>query len=113
MWFYPSKIINVPIPDDDVIKTVSNLPRRSNNDGMVNVRLKRKIEIKKPYREETVDRNQLVDAVKFLKENHPSYTNIGSISTSDPESDSDDVSSDIEEDSDSSCDEDVSISTDV
>ena len=35
------RVINIAIPDDDVIKTVTSLPRTPDNDGLINVKLKR------------------------------------------------------------------------
>ena len=44
------QVINIPISDDDVIKTVSTLPRTKENSGLIDIRLKRKIEYKKVER---------------------------------------------------------------
>ena len=41
-----NRIVNVPIPDDDVVKTVTTLPRQGNSSGLINVQLKRKLEYK-------------------------------------------------------------------
>ena len=70
------RVINIPIPDDDVIKTVTCLPRNPENDGLVNVKLKRKLEYKRVVNEEIVDRKKLIDALEFLQKNHSSYSNI-------------------------------------
>jgi hypothetical protein len=41
------RVINVPMDDDDIIKTVTNLPRTEKNSGMVIVGLKRDLTLKK------------------------------------------------------------------
>ena len=100
------QVINVPIPDDDIIKTVSCLPRTSKNDGRITIRVKRKLSYKKVEKEEIVNRDQLKEGLRFLKNNHPSYKNMSENNdenkddTSDSDSDpnSDEESSDSEAD---------------
>ena len=70
------RVINVPIPDDDVIKTVTSLPRNPDNDGLVNVKLKRKLEYNRTVNEEVVDRQTLLKCLEHLKKNHASYSDI-------------------------------------
>ena len=48
------RIVNVPIPDDDIIKTVSHLPRSNANDGLIHVQLKRKVEYHKVENEQQI-----------------------------------------------------------
>ena len=67
------QVINVPISDDDVIKTVTSLPRTSENSGLIDVQMKRKIEYRKPYREQQIDNKQLEEALDYLIEHHKSY----------------------------------------
>ena len=69
-------VINVPIDDDDIIKTVNRLPRTEKNHGMVNVGLKRDMGIKKFHKLEMISPNRISDALVYLKENHPEYKNI-------------------------------------
>lgn len=38
------KIINVPVNDDNIVNTMTTLPRTSNEFGLIEVELKRKIE---------------------------------------------------------------------
>ena len=40
------RVINVPIEDDDIIKTVTSLPRTEKNNGMITVGLKRDLSLK-------------------------------------------------------------------
>lgn len=70
------RVINVPIPDDDVIKTVSSLPRSMHNNGLVNIKVKRRLDFKKPEMEELQDPNQLLEAIIYLKQNHQCYKDI-------------------------------------
>ena len=69
-------VINVPIDDDDIIKTVNRLPRTEKNHGMVNVGLKRDMGIKKFHKLEMISPNRISDALVYLKENHPEYKDI-------------------------------------
>ena len=63
------RIVNVPISDDDIVKTVTSLPRTSKNDGTINLQFKRKLEYKTYYKAESVRLNQVYDALWYLKNN--------------------------------------------
>ena len=41
-----NRVVNVPLPDDEIIKTVNSLPRQSDSNGLIKVKLKRKLEYK-------------------------------------------------------------------
>ena len=69
-------VINVPIGDDDIIKTVNALPRTQINNGLVTVGLKRDVAIKKFHKLQLVRPDKVHEAILYLKDNHPSYTNI-------------------------------------
>ena len=69
-------VINVPIDDDDIIKTVNRLPRTEKNHGMVTVGLKRDMGLKKCHKLEMISPNRISDALVYLKENHPEYKDI-------------------------------------
>ena len=69
-------VINVPIDDDDIIKTVNRLPRTEKNHGMVTVGLKRDMGLKKFHKLEMISPNRISDALVYLKENHPEYKDI-------------------------------------
>ena len=75
-----NKLVNVPINDDDLINTLSNvtkLPRAPDKAGLLPVKLKRKIEYKNFVLEAHIDPIKLVKAVNVLKElGHPGYTNV-------------------------------------
>ena len=70
-------MINVPVSDDDVHKTVSTLPRTHENSGIVTVNLKRKLDMKRPYKEpEDIDPNVLREGLDHLRLNHPCYKDV-------------------------------------
>ena len=72
------KIINVPITDDDILKTLSeltSLPRLPDQAGLIPVKLKRKVSYKSAVQEAYIDPQKLITAVAKLKElGHPGYT---------------------------------------
>ena len=70
------RVICVPIPDDDVIKSVTSLPRTTANDGYITVNLKRMKSLKKNEMQETVQPNQLLEGLEYLRLNHPDYKDI-------------------------------------
>ena len=70
------RVINVPIDDDDIIKTVSNLPRTEKNHGMVTVGLKRDQCLRTFHKKEMVSPERVYNALIYLKENHPQYKDI-------------------------------------
>ena len=61
-------IINVPMTEDDISKTVSSLPRALDASGLLPVKLKRKMDMKTYHVEEFVKPLRCIDAVKKLKE---------------------------------------------
>ena len=70
------RVINVPMDDDDIIKTVTNLPRTEKNSGMVIVGLKRDLALKKFEKLEMISPDRVYRALLHLKENHPQYKDI-------------------------------------
>ena len=73
-------VINVPIDDDDIIKTVTSLPRTKLTNGLVTVGLKRDMAIKKFHKLQLIRPDKICEAISYLKENHPSYANIDILS---------------------------------
>ena len=73
MKYMTRNIVNVPISDSDIIKSVSYLPRTGNNLGMVNVAFKR--ERKRFYyrKPELIRPSKVNEALLYLKSKHPSY----------------------------------------
>lgn len=74
------KIVNVPVVDDDILKTLSELgtlPRLPGQAGLIPVQLKRKISYKGAVQEACIDPQRLIAAAVKLKElEHPGYTMI-------------------------------------
>ena len=68
------KLINIPISPEDVINSVSRLPRTPSEAGLIEVKLKRKMEYKNIHKESYVDPNKIYKALDYLKKNgHPDY----------------------------------------
>ena len=61
------RVINVPLEDADIEKTVSTLPRHPEQAHLVAVQLKRKIELKTSQLEGFIRPNIVVKALKTLK----------------------------------------------
>ena len=55
---------------------MTELPRNPSNNGLINVKLKRKLEYKKIEKEQLLDKNDLHEGLKYLKMNHPGYSDI-------------------------------------
>ena len=70
------RVINVPMQDDDIIKTVTSLPRNSTNDGFLTINLKRMKSLKKNEMQEKVQVEQLFEALEYLRKNHPDYKDV-------------------------------------
>ena len=69
-------VINVPIEDDDIIKTVTSLPRTEKNNGMVTVGLKRDMKYDSFHKLQMIRPEKVYEALLYLKDNHPSYKDI-------------------------------------
>ena len=73
------KIVNIPIREDDIASTLQSLPRTPAEGGLVEVKLKRKLEYKGHYRQEYVNPSKLYSAISYLKAaGNPFYQNIDS-----------------------------------
>ena len=71
------KVISVPIEQDDVSKTISELPRHPDDAKIVAVQLKRKLEMRNTHLEEFVRPSKCIKAVEKLKElKNPFYQNV-------------------------------------
>ena len=70
------RVINVPIPDDDVVKNVTALPRTRQNDGYVVVNFKRKKSLKKTEMKQMLQPEKLLEGLEYLRKNHPDYKEI-------------------------------------
>ena len=68
------KLVNIPINDDDVINTVNQLPRTPNEAGLLEVKLKRKMQYNNFHKKQYVDKDRIFRALEFLRKNkHPGY----------------------------------------
>ena len=68
------KLVNIPIHDQDIINTVESLPRTPSEAGLLEVKLKRKIEYTNFHKKQYINAEKIYKALNFLKENkHPSY----------------------------------------
>ena len=71
------KVISVPIEQDDVSKTISELPRHPDEAKIVAVQLKRKLEMKNTHLAEFVRPAKCIKAVEKLKElGNPFYQDV-------------------------------------
>ena len=70
------RVINVPIQDDDIVKTITCLPRTSANDGFITVNLKRMKSLRKNEMQEDVKPDQLFEALEYLRLHHPDYKDV-------------------------------------
>ena len=70
------RVINVPLDDEDVIKTVTSLPRSKKNHGLIAVGLKRDEIYKDFHILDMIDPKKVFEGLKYLIENHPQYYNI-------------------------------------
>ena len=53
MDLFNDRVINVPLEDEDLLKTARSLPRSQNN-GLVPINLKRKIDMKSCHKSELI-----------------------------------------------------------
>ena len=49
------KIINIPINEDDIVNTITSLPRTPDEAGLIEVDLKRKVEYKNSHIKQLID----------------------------------------------------------
>ena len=71
-----NRVINVPITDDNIAKRVNSLPRSEDNSGMVNIGLKRKLNMKNYHKHGLINPNRVYKACEYLVKNHPAYKEI-------------------------------------
>ena len=67
------KIVNVPVNDDDIINTVSKLPRTPAEAGLIEVDLKRKKEYKNSHVKQLIDPKKCFKMLELLKRNGNKY----------------------------------------
>ena len=61
------KIINVPVNDSDIINTVTSLPRTSNEAGLIEVDLKRKVEYQNSHMRQLINPKKCFKMLELLK----------------------------------------------
>ena len=66
----------MPITDDNIAKRVTSLPRTEENSGMVNIGLKRKLNMKNTHRQGLINPHRVYRACEYLIKHHPAYKNI-------------------------------------
>ena len=68
------QLINIPVSSEDVMNTLERLPRTPSEAGLLEVKLKRKLEYKNIHQQAYVDPTKIYKALDFLKESgHPEY----------------------------------------
>ena len=73
------RVINIPIEKNDVINTIQQLPRLPAESGLVEIKLKRKLEYKNNHKQEYVNPDKIFKALEYLKASgHPGYKNFNS-----------------------------------
>ena len=70
------RVINVPIDDDNIAKRVTSLPRTEENSGMVNIGIKRKLNMKNYHKHGLINPDRVFKACQYLIKHHPDYKNI-------------------------------------
>ena len=74
------KLVNIPIREDDISSTLHSLPRTPLEGGLVEIKLKRKIEYKNYHRQKYVNPSKIFNAVHYLKDaGNPFYQDIKSL----------------------------------
>ena len=71
-----NRVINVPITDDNIAKRVNSLPRSEDNSGMVNIGLKRKLNMKNIHKFGLINPDRVYKACESLINHHPAYKDI-------------------------------------
>ena len=68
------RLVNVPVADSDVINTIKNIPRTPREAGLIQVKLKRKLEYKNYHKHEYIDPHKIFKTLENLrKSGHPYY----------------------------------------
>ena len=68
------RLINIPVNSQDVLNTIENIPRTPREAGLLEVKLKRKLEYKNVHQQAYIDPQKIYKALDFLKKKgHPDY----------------------------------------
>ena len=67
------RVINVPINDEDIVKTVNLLPRTPKEAELIGVSLKRKLEYKSKHQSQLVNPSKIFQMLDLLKNSGNPY----------------------------------------
>ena len=68
------KLVNVPVGASDVLNTIQHIPRTPKEAGLIQVKLKRKLEYKNYHKQEYIDPKKIFKTLEHLKRSgHPYY----------------------------------------
>ena len=68
------RLVNVPIGPTDIANTIKSIPRTPKEAGLIQVKLKRKLEYKNVHKHEYIDPQKIFKALELLKKKgHPYY----------------------------------------
>ena len=68
------KVINVRVHEDDIVNTITSLPRTPNEAGLIEVDLKRKVELKNSHIKQLIDPSKCYKMLVLLKQKkNPHY----------------------------------------
>ena len=67
------KVINVPVQEDDIVNTISSLPRTPTEAGLIEVDLKRKVEYKNSHIKQLIDPTKCYKMLELLKKKRNPY----------------------------------------
>ena len=70
------KVVSVPISDEDVVKNVTSLPRTKETNGILNLKMKRRMKYKTYYKVETARPEMIYNALIYLKDHNPFYKSV-------------------------------------
>ena len=61
------KIINIPVKEDDILNTMTSLPRTPDEAGLIEVDLKRKVEYKNSHIKQLINPKKCYRMLELLK----------------------------------------------
>ena len=68
------KIVNIPINEDDIINTITRLPRTPQEAGLIEVDLKRKVEYQNSHQKQLINPHKCFKMLEILKKHgNPHY----------------------------------------
>ena len=68
------KVINIPVNEDDIVNTITSLPRTPQEAGLIEVDLKRKVEYKNSHIKKLINPRKCFNMLELLKrERNPHY----------------------------------------